>query len=75
MAKIVKRPVIKRGNVTTVYKNAGDTILYANIEGNPDLKRSVKSLKQRTVKRSPKKIGNLGPSSFIEEEVYRASSQ
>lgn len=59
MAKIVKRNVIKRGNVTTVYKNAGDTILYANIEGNPDLKRSVKSLKQRTVKRSPKKIGNI----------------
>lgn len=59
MAKIVKRHVIKRGNVTTVYKNAGDTILYANIEGNPDLKRSVKSLKQRTVKRSPKKIGNI----------------
>ena len=59
MAKIVKRNVIKRGNVTTVYKNAGDAILYANIEGNPDLKRSVKSLKQRTVKRSPKKIGNI----------------
>ena len=59
MTKIVKRNVIKRGNVTTVYKNAGDTILYANIEGNPDLKRSVKSLKQRTVKRSPKKIGNI----------------
>lgn len=59
MAKIVKRNVIKRGNVTTVYKNAGDSILYANIEGNPDLKRSVKSLKQRTVKRSPKKIGNI----------------
>ena len=59
MAKIVKRNVIKRGNVTTVYKNTGDTILYTNIEGNPDLKRSVKSLKQRTVKRSPKKIGNI----------------
>ena len=59
MAKIVKRNVIKRGNATTVYKNAGDTILYANIEVNPDLKRSVKSLKQRTVKRSPKKIGNI----------------
>ena len=59
MAKIVKRPVIKRGNVVTVYKNLGDTIVQANLNGNPDLQRSVKSMKQKPIKRSPKKIGNI----------------
>ena len=59
MAKIVKKAVIKRGNVTTIYKNTGDTP-----EGNPNLypglvNRSTKGLKQRPVKRSPKKIGNI----------------
>ena len=58
MAKIVKKAVIKRGNVTTVYKNNGDT-LQGNVNAYPGLNRSVKGLKQRPVKRSPKKIGNI----------------
>lgn len=51
MAKIVKRPVIKRGNVMTVYSNIGSTL-----EGRlPNMKEP----KQRPVKRSPKKIGSI----------------
>ena len=52
MAKIVKRPVIKRGNVITVYQNIGTTP-----EG--QLVRQPKGLKPKVVKRSPKKIGNI----------------
>ena len=59
MAKIVKRPIIKRGNVVTVYKNLGDRTVTANITGNDALQKSVKSIKQKPVKRSPKKIGNI----------------
>ena len=58
MAKIVKKAVIKRGNVTTVYKNTGDTP-EGNVHAHPGLARSVKGMKQRPVKRSPKKIGNI----------------
>lgn len=49
MAKIVKKPIIKRGNVMTVYTNLGNTP-----EG-----RTIKDLKPKVVKRSPKKIGNI----------------
>lgn len=41
MAKIVKKDVIKRGNVITVYKNIGST---------PE--SSIKDLKQKPVKRN-----------------------
>lgn len=51
MAKIVKKPVIKRGNVVTVYSNLGST-LEGRLVG-------MKEPKQRPVKRSPKKIGNI----------------
>lgn len=49
MAKIVKKPVIKRGNVMTIYSNLGTTP-----EG-----RTIKGVKPKVVKRSPKKIGNI----------------
>lgn len=41
MAKIIKKDVIQRGNVTTIYKNMGNTPT-----------ASIKDLKQRPVKRS-----------------------
>lgn len=50
MAKIVKKPVVKRGNVMTIYSNIGTTL-----EGRP-----IKDIKQRPRKRSPKKK-NVGP--------------
>ena len=40
MAKIIKKDVIKRGNITTVYKNIGST---------PE--SSIKDLKQKPVTR------------------------
>lgn len=56
MAKIVKRATIKRGNVTTVYRNTEGR----GPESNPYLmKKSIKDLKQRPVKKSPKKIGSI----------------
>lgn len=51
MARVIKRDVIKRGNVTTVYRNIGNT---------PD--RSIKDLKQKPVKKpsNRKTIGHIG---------------
>lgn len=51
MARVIKKDMIKRGNVTTVYKNLGNT---------PEI--SVKDLKQRPVKKSTykKSITHIG---------------
>lgn len=51
MARVIKKDMIKRGNVTTVYRNMGNT---------PDI--SIKDLKQRPMKKpsNRKSIGHIG---------------